>query len=331
MMLKNNRKKIKILILAISILGQVFFAGCSPLINESNPDDDTPLFPGDTSEVQAKDYMLYFQLDGENFLAPEIRTLTIPESKSIEETLIKELVVGPKGSSSNIIANINENTRIISVTGDEDVLFVSLSEHFLTPPTGLGNDVEDTEQYDNLVLSTRKMALYSIANTITELGRYSYVQIYIDYDNNGTGTRPTRKEMGFIGEDESQLMEPLYRNTEVMFSPVSSIQTVMNAILEKNWGKVLRYTSIAESPEYNVEEITRQFELSNLSLLEYVINSNTVSLNGESAVIVLTYTYALTDGTSNSKENISIKMQLDNGIWKCSITSRNQILLGEYS
>jgi len=323
--------KLKIIILAIIIVmsfSSLF--GCTPLISETNPDDDTPLFPGDTSQVQAKDYMLYFQLDGEEYLAPEIRTLTIPESKSVEESLIKELVNGPEGNSTSITANINENTRVISITGDEDVLFVSLSYDFLTPPTGLGQDIEDEEVYNNLVLSTRRMALYAITNTVTELGRYSFVQFSIDYDNNGTGIRPTRGEMGFVGEDENQLIEPLYRNTDLIFSPASGIQVIMNSISEKNWEKVLKYTSIAENTDESEEEITRQLELSDLSLLEYQLISDTVSLNGSSAVVVLTYTYASEDGTSNVRENISFKMTIEDGIWKCSISSLKQMLLGEY-
>lgn len=323
--------KKQIVILIVTVLLAAVLSGCTPLIDESNPDDAIHLFPGDTSEAQAKEYMLYFQLDGENYLAPEIRTLTIPESKNIEERLIKELVSGPKGNTENIIANINESTRVISVSGKEDVLFVSLSDHFLTPPDGLGQDIEDPQIIDDLVLSTRKMALYSIVNTVTELGRYSFVQFSIDYDNNGTGTRPTRKEMGFTGEGESQLIEPIFRNPEVIFSPVSSVKAIMSAISEKNWTKVLEYTSVTEKPTDSVEEITRQLELSDLSLLEYEITNDTVSLNGTAAVVGLTYTFALADGTANSKENISVKMLLEDGIWKCSIISINQILLGEYA
>lgn len=325
------KKSIKIIIFVLIIVMAVSaMSGCSPLISDTNPDVDTPLFPGDTSEVQAKDYMLYFGLDGEEYLAPEIRTLTIAESKSVEESLIKELVNGPESNSTSISANINENTRVISVTGNEDVLFVSLSYDFLTPPAGLGQDIEDEEVYNNLVLATRRMALYAIANTVTELGRYSSVQFSIDYDNNGTGIRPTRGEMGFVGEGETQLIEPIYRNADIIFSPASCIQVIMNAISEKNWEKVLKYTSIAESPDESIEEITRQLELSDLSLLEYELVSDTVSLNGSSAVVVLTYTYASEDGTSNIRDNISYKILIEDGIWKCSITSIKQMLLGEY-
>ncbi len=326
---KNKKKLFAIfLIMAFTAL---YFSGCSPLINDPDEEDDAPIFPGDTSEVQAKEYMLYFQLEGENYITPEIRTLTIPESRSVEETLIKELIAGPKNNYSTITANINEDTRIISVTSKEDVLFVSLSDDFLTPPAGLGEGIEDETEYQALVLNTRKMALYSIANTVTETGNYSYVQIYIDTYNTGTGTRPTRKEMGFTGEDENQLMEPLYRNTDVIFSPTASVQTIMNSVIEKNWAKVLEFTSLSDNVDLTADGVSRQFELSDLSLLEYSIENCTVSLNGKSAVIVITYSYASTGGASVTKENVSIKMQIENGIWKCSITSLNQILLGEYS
>ena len=327
-MMKNMKRNYILIVLLILIIW--IMQGCSPLINDNDTNDDTPLFPGDTSEVQSKDYMLYFQLNGENYLAPEVRTLTIPESKSVEETLIKELISGPKSSSAMISANINQNTRIISVIGKEDVLFVSLSEHFLIPPSGLGQDVEDEIEREELILKTRKMAVYSIANTITELGRYSFVQFYIDYANNGTGTRPTRKEMGFTGEDENQLIEPIYRNTDIIFSPMSSVQTIMSSISERNWARVLSFTSFAEKSEENAEDKIRELELSNLSLLEYNIVNSTVSLNGKSAVVVVSYMFANAEGTENLKENISVKMILEDGIWKCSIVSINQILLGEY-
>ncbi|MEX1377563.1 MAG: GerMN domain-containing protein [Eubacteriales bacterium] len=320
-------KKPLIIILLFTIL--LNFSGCSPLISDNDLKDDVPIFPGDTSKAQAKDYMLYFMMDGESYLTPEIRTLTIPESRSIEETLIKQLIAGPKGGSSNIVPCINENTRLISVEGKEDVLFVSLSDQFLTPPVGLGQDIEDIEVFNQLVLDTRKMALFSIANTITEMGTYSFVQFYIDYDNNGNGTRPTRKEMGFLGEGENQLMEPIYRNTDLIFSPVSSISTIMNAVSEKNWEKVLKYTSIADEPNASVDELARQFELNNLSLLEYNIVSDTVSLSGDSAVVVLNYTFAIASGTDEVKSNISVKMVFEDGIWKCTINSLNHILLGE--
>ncbi|MBN2880316.1 MAG: GerMN domain-containing protein [Clostridia bacterium] len=306
-------------------------SGCSPLISETDQKEDTPLFPNDTSEVQPKEFMLYFQLEGENYIVPETRTLTIPESKSVEEVLIKELLSGPESNSTNIAGNINSETKIISIIGNENILFVSLSKQFLTPPEGLGAEIEDPDEYNSLVLNARKMALYSITNTVTELGNYSYVQFYIDYDNNGTGTRPTRKDMGFTGEGENQLLEPLYRNTEVVFSPANSLKNIMNSIIEKNWTKILKFTSISDKPDTKLEDAARQFELSNLSLLEYSILSSTVSLDGKSAVIVLNYTFANADGTSTTVENLSIKMYIEDGIWKCSIVSLNQMLLGEYS
>ena len=172
--------------------------------------------------------------------------------------------------------------------------------------------------------------MYSIVNTITELGTYSFVQFYVDKYDNGTGTRLTRKEMGFLGEDETQLLEPLYRETDAIFSPESSVEIIMNSISEKNWTKVLDYTSLAEKPDEDAENLIRLLELNDLSLLEYNILSSSVSLNGKTAVVTISYSFASADGTPDLKENISTKMLLEDGIWKCSIISINKILLGEY-
>lgn len=329
--MKINIKNSVILCIILVIITSLFVAGCSPLTTETNPNEDTPLFPGDTSKAQAKEYMLYFQLLNENYIVPELRTLTIPESKSIEQILIQELISGPKDNSTNIINNINTNTRVVSVSGNEDVLFVTLSNQFLSPPKEYQEKWDEEQEVEDMILKTRKMALYAMVNTVTELGRYSFVQFYIDYDSNGTGTRPTRKEMGFVGEGETQLIEPLSRDTNIIFSPKSSILTIMNSVIEKNWAEVTKYTSYSENLDADINELIRQLELSNLSLLDYSITSETISLNGDYAVVVLSYSFESVDGTENSNNNISVKLILENGIWKCSIESLNQILLGDYS
>ena len=76
------------------------------------------------------------------------------------------IVLGPRGTDA--FATVNPATIVNSVTTQDGVCYVNLSEDFLNKITNV----------------TDKVMIYSIVNSLTELGNINKVQILIDGEMN---------------------------------------------------------------------------------------------------------------------------------------------------
>jgi hypothetical protein len=315
-------KNFRLTSIFLIILLILSLAGCTGVLDKNKPiKDQNPIFAGDTAEQQPISCMVYFSLPEQYYLVGQQHKISVPETKRIEEVILQKLVSGPNSTTLKPI--INPNTRIVSVSENKGLLFVTLSHHFLEPHSGIPQNWKEDEAWYSFVMKERQLALYSIINTLTQMGKYSKVQLYIDYDESGQGQRPTRAEMGFEGEDNDQLLEPLGRNPLVIYEPKTATQLFLDSIKEKNWEKASLYVN-----EKNLEGINlpSQFSLLDLTLIEYNITSCATSYDGQSAIVTIDYNIRAKDGVEYKNTNVSLLVKRVDDIWKMSYTSVNQLL-----
>ncbi len=129
---------------------------------------------------------LYFKSQNENLLDFEQRVVTVPGTKSVEKSVVTELL---KGSTNPDLANtIPTETKLIDIeVKDGGVCFVNLSKEFL--------EKASTD------FNTNNFAIYSIVNSLTELPDITSVQFMIE--------GKTNTEYGTI-----KLDEPFLRNED---------------------------------------------------------------------------------------------------------------------
>lgn len=115
-----------------------------------NPDEDTVL-------------TLYFSSEDGNNLVKVKRNVTYSSNISLDKLVLEQLLVGPL-DGENGYPVMNSDTKVIGVTTQDGTCYVNLSSAFLN---SVGN------------IST-EVAIYSIVDSLIELGNVNKVQFYID-------------------------------------------------------------------------------------------------------------------------------------------------------
>ena len=318
-------KKIITILLIITIIAVSGLSGCAGALNPNNSEEeDSPILAGDTTEQKPVSCMVYFGYADKYYLVGQQHLVSVPETKRAEEIFLQELISGPKTTSPDLQPVINPNTRVVSVSDNNGLLFVTLSAHFLTPLSAVPENWQESQEWYGLVMKQRRLALYAIVNTLTQTGKYSKVQLYIDYDGSGQGERPTRGEMGLDGENSERLLEPVGRNAQIILEPDTSVMLFMQNFAEKSWEEASKY--VEPEKDGGEETLASEFSLLDLTLADYEITSKTISYDGQSAIVTIDYFIRAKDGVEYQNTNVALKIIRVNDIWKIAYVSVNQFL-----
>ena len=122
----------------------------------------------DNTDKEMDDVTLYFANQAGDKLIPVTEDAVMGSGISKERVVLEKLLEGPQ--SGNVIGTIPEGTKLLSVSTDQGVCYVNLSEEFLTPLP----DVKET------------ISLYSIVNSLCQLPGVDQVQIAINGETDRT-------------------------------------------------------------------------------------------------------------------------------------------------
>jgi len=342
----------KSIVFLILISMTTFFVGCSvgswesPAKEQENISSNRqggqegnapPISPlSEKVSNEEMDVTLFFRYDQEDYLASDTRTIKVVAIERVEKVVVEELIKGPNPGKLELTPLIHPSTKVVAVSDNNDYLFITLSREFLEPPMEVPENWQEDKNWVEEVNRTRKLAVYSIVNTLTELGRFNRVQILIQRDiDDERGERPKRKEMGFTDGNEEQqntLLEPLARNTELILTPINTVEAMLNAFMEKDWGKVYQYTASKDAnniskPEDNDFKST----MSSLdpTLENFQVRDEHVSNDGQNALVTIDFSIKMKDGKVFEKTYIPIKLVREKEIWKVIFPSLSSIYENE--
>lgn len=106
---------------------------------------------------------LYFASEDGNELVKVTRNVTYSSNISMDKLVMEQLLLGPSENEKGYPV-LNDADKIISVTTLDGTCYVNLDQNFLTSGENLSNDV----------------AIYSIVDSLIELGNINKVQFSID-------------------------------------------------------------------------------------------------------------------------------------------------------
>jgi len=112
---------------------------------------------------------LYFANETGDGLVVVNRSVVYSGNISMDKLVVEQLLAGPS-EGENAYPVMNTGTKIINVTTQDGTCYVNLDESFLTPENNITNDV----------------ALYSIVDSLIELGTINKVQFMIDSNSDIT-------------------------------------------------------------------------------------------------------------------------------------------------
>lgn len=264
---------------------------------------------------------------GEALLCGEEQQIEVTANETLETAIVRALIMGPQGTEET--PTINPETKVVSVTKNKDCYFVLLSKEFLEP-FGVSQDLKNNPEALEQAMSNQKLAVYSIVNSLTELGTCSRIQILIDTDGTGNGQRVPRKDLGFTGGNADQPIEPLGREGSLIRTPSKSLEEVLRLVMSGDFSST--YKRVAQTSAENGEtpgqdELKAMINGENSTISTYEILNETVSANGRAAVVTINVSvkYGTADGMELRKTLLPMKMVREDEVWKVAYASLQNI------
>lgn len=304
---------IAVLILIGTFSGSGIVEAPSSTFNPVDPEGEGVLAP---KETKVKLYFRYLDTD---MLAAETRTIQSYSNQRVENAVLWALLAGPS-RESGLTRIIDSQTMVISVKDEGDTLIVTFSEEFLRKssnlPDGWGEDAALREEE----YLKKRLAVYSVVNTLCGMGNYSHVQILIDTDFTGIGKKVNRSSFGFVedAQNKNKPLPPLGFEGSVVLNAENTVRTVMKALITQDWQRVYQFLSAkTESglsrPLY--DSVARTLQQNAARIYSCEVTGVSYSADGKRAVVFVDLSFELPNGTKISKSSAPVKLRAINEIW----------------
>lgn len=275
-------------------------------------------------QPQERVVTLYFKHKYFDYLVPETRKV-IHDRQTYEQLVVEELMKGP--TAHDRVSIMPSEVKVLDVSQKGETVFVNLSEEFNNPIdlTDLYGKADIPEEKKSRVQAEMKrLAIYSIVNTLTELDGVNQVKILVN--NKAIGYQEMGQELMQlmnIGEQSpsSTVLVALYRNRNYILSPADSVRLVFEGLVgEPKWDQVY---SLLASETMSHKELPSKEELqklwpaliNSLELEQNFIIDEEIKPDGR-AFVTASYTVNYASGTKEKKERDLITVENENGIWK---------------
>ena len=86
---------------------------------------------------------------------------------------------------------------MVSVSNRSGYLFITLSQEFLNAPVEIPKGMEEDVAWQEQVNRVRRLSVDALVNAITELGVYTHIYLLVD-DGTGQGVRILREQVGYL-------------------------------------------------------------------------------------------------------------------------------------
>jgi len=311
--------------IAVLLLIVMAASGCSPYGNDTTDRNIPDINPkAEAANKDTSNVTLYFSYRGENLFAGETRAIDVPVSDTLEAAVVRELIEGPSADRDELIGLFWQRVELVGVDTNADYIFITLSEDFVTTQA---DDAEIVlEQSD--INEQKMLAIYSIVNTLTEMGKYSRVQILVDREG-GVGQRITLSEAGW-GDDEDSYLEPLGRMQSLILTPENTLVESLDYFAKNDRARLYNFSAHTR-PDGTQKTVVNAFSdalAAEGNVLESfnVVDSN-VSYSGQTVVVMLDYSIKTREGETVSRTNIPVVLVREEDIWKFTYTSLVNVLI----
>lgn len=296
-------KKLISLLLCAGIL---LLCSCSAYITESPGDELSPL--DQELLTRTSSMPLYFRFYSENMLVRSPINIETSQHQQPEYFAINALLAGPTGQRPETKSCFGKQTSLTALDNNGDYLFVTLSSGFLTD-----TKVSDAEQ----TRINRRLALYSIVNTVCEMGTYRAVQIFISTDSGAR--RPDAFDMGCSSVDDGAALGPLTRSTELILTPSNTAKQALKHYSALEWSKLYLYladNADAQTRLPILEEMVNKLEYKGLILSEFSAEDNyTFSDDGRSAIVQVTLKIRQQNSAQYTVNSFPLELVQKNSCW----------------
>lgn len=272
---------------------------------------------------QEREVTLYFKHKYFDYLVPETRKV-VHEKQTYEQLVVEELIKGP--AAHDRVSIMPPEVKVLDVSQKGETVFVNLSEEFnnpidLTELYGKADIPED--RIAKVQAEMKRLAIYSIVNTLTELDGVNQVKILVN--NRAISYQDLGQELAElmnIGEQNSSAaLVALHRDKDYILSPADSVRLVFEGLVgEPKWDQVyslLASETMSRKDLPSKEELQKLWPalISSLELEANFIKDEEIKPDGN-AFVTVSYTVNYTSGAQEKRERDLITVVSENGIWK---------------
>ena len=307
--------------LALVFFAQPLFEVCRTLVSKGKPAESpaaaqSPTFEeqlGVKQESSLLDVTLYFRFGETNLLGACSAQLDMRREETVAASIVQSLLDGPDAAHDRLTALFPQGTMLIGVASEGATAFVTLSEAFLGIPDGAPSDWEDSAAWQKEATLRRRMAFESIVLALTEEGRYQRVQLDVAGSDDDIPQRIPLYWFDQSATDINVMLAPCARDENAMLTPQRTLEQILEDWQKQDWGAL--YTFLLREEEMpTLSEFEEDMRQRDVALLSYELTSGTVSLNGETATVVLNAQIDAKDGGEAKlpRESVPLVRQDDN-------------------
>jgi len=324
----------RLLIMGFTLVVIVMLVGCNIIFDrimffnrkDLSDDKQEEKYINPEPQISQVTVTLYFKHYLADYLVPEKRVVQ-KGSQSIEYVIVSELLKGP---TFERIAIMPPNVKLLDVTRNGDTVFVNFSEEFRgdIDLAAVRKDNVPEEQRENVLAQMKRLCVYSIVNSLTELDGVNRVKILVN------NRALTYEEMGIeliasqtANVDKDTPVMALTRNKSFILNPSEAVRQVFNSLVgEPDWERIdafLARKNVDGTERLPIEEIQKIYS-AYVAGLEFDSNnfilSEEIKPDGE-AFVTVTYAIKYANGKKESRESEVLRLVNEEGIWKLRVPS----------
>jgi len=263
--------------------------------------------------------VLWFRYGEEGLLGSETRELTVSRTESLAEPLLRTLLEGPSAASIELQGLFPQGTKLVSVAQSEGVIFVTLSHHILNVYPDEPENWRESPYWAVEAPLRRKLAMQSIAATLTENCGVQRVIILVA-DSKTASDSLRLKESYYLLSDSAAAADPLERDESLLLTPTRTAEIILQCWQEADWTRLYRYiarTDPATGAERPSEDAFREAVSALPRLTDFTVSGG--SMNGSQAVFTASGSY-LDNGQEVPFTGRILRLTYERGLWRIGLS-----------
>lgn len=304
------------ILLALGLCGCEAFL--SPLQEDRGPQVLQPaLDPSEDAAYANTTVRLYFRLAGEGLLAYEDRPIEVMANERIEVTVLRELIAGPRGENTELKPLLNQKTRVLSVTDQNGLLIVTFNEELMETAEPMpANWQEEHPALREEFYLQRRLAVYSVVNTLASLGKFDRVQLCLGTQGSEATRLIRRGSMGFVNENAEQYLDAMNYEGSVVLTPQHMMETLFQALIQNDWARVYRFLSADDEtgPRPLLQDVRAELRSVLLRLDRYSVHDESVSSDGKSAIVLVDISLQRPSGETVTRANVPVRLSREGAV-----------------
>lgn len=261
-------------------------------------------------------------------LAAERRTVSRLPNEPYETALLRLLLEGPSLNAPALRGLFPAGTRVISTSRQGEMLFVTLSYQLMNGYSDEPSNWRSDTAWAQEVPLRRRLAMQTIAATVTENTTAQQVVILLEQRGETTDSMRLRQKYYTLNAADDALADPLRRDESLLLTASGTMRTILTCIRQRDIRRLYRY--LAQS-DPDTGEARMEYEAFASKWTEYpaltAFDFSGGSASGTRAVFTVSGT-RLADGVSQKFTGRSVHLMKTGGLWCISMSQLTAIVEG---